>query len=69
MNLNNALKSFLTAEKIHKDISKEESLLYNWAYEVMVMSPTIKKDELDSIIDGKRIQPAEVLAAKIIEAQ
>ena len=31
----------------------------------MVMSPTIKKDELDSIIDGKRIQPAEVLAAKI----
>lgn len=69
MSLNTALKAFLTVDKVNKELSKEESLLYNWAYEVLVMSPTIKKDELDSIIDGKRIQPAEVLAAKIQEVQ
>ena len=69
MSLNSALKGFLTVEKVSKELSKEESLLYNWAYEVLVMSPTIKKDELDSIIDGKRIQSAESLAAKIQEVQ
>ena len=44
------LKGFLGAEKIKKEMSKEENLLYYWVYEMIGMSPTVKKDELDSII-------------------
>ena len=69
MSLTNELKGFLTPGKVHKDISKEENLLYYWAYEVLSMSPTIRKDQLDTIIEGKKIFSVETLHSKIKEIQ
>jgi hypothetical protein len=68
-NINASLKGFLTAERVHKDISKEEQQLYSWIFEVLTMSPTIRKDELDSIIEGKKMHAVEVLATRVKEIQ
>lgn len=67
MSLNNSLKTFLTSDKINENLSKEENLLYYWIYETMNLSPTVKKDELDSIIEGKKMLPSDVLANKVKE--
>ena len=67
MSLQNCLKEFLIGDKVHKEISKEENMLFYWMYEVLRMSPTVRKDELDSIIEGKKMLQAEVLASKVKE--
>ena len=67
MSLNNSLKTFLTIDKINANMSKEENLLYYWIYETMNLSPTVKKDELDSIIEGKKMLTSDVLANKVKE--
>ena len=67
MSLNNSLKAFLTIDKINANMSKEENLLYYWIYETMNLSPTVKKDELDSIIEGKKMMSSDVLANKVKE--
>ena len=67
MSLQNCLKEFLCGDKVNKEISKEENLVYYWMYEVLRMSPTVRKDELDSIIEGKKMLQAEVLINKVKE--
>ena len=48
-----------------KTMNKDENLLYYWIYELISMSSSVKKDELDCIIEGKKMYSADTLAAKI----
>ena len=67
MSIQHALREFLTADRVNKDMSKNENVLFYWMFEVVKMSPTIKKSELDSIIECKKVIEPEVLASKVKE--
>lgn len=59
------LKKFLTPEKVTKQLNKDENILYYWIYELISMPTSVKKDELDSIIEGKKMDSGETLGTKI----
>lgn len=46
-------------------MTKDENLLYYWIFETVSMSSSIKKDELDAIIEGKRMYSPETLISKL----
>ena len=58
LNCNQLLRKYLNVERVNKKISKQENLLYYWTYELLCMSSNIKKEELDGIIDGKKMLSA-----------
>lgn len=42
--------------------------MYYWIAELVAMNSSIRKDDLDCIIQGKKMMPAETINAKIQEA-
>lgn len=68
-NVQTSLQEFLTPEKINQNLSKEQNLLYYWIYEFINMSPTVKKKDLDSIIEAKKVMSSDALVAKLKVAQ
>ena len=64
--MSDLLKQYLTPAKVTKENkTKEENLAFYWIVEYCSLPRDVRKEELDSIIEAKKVPESEVLLKKL----